>query len=68
MEKAVPAQLRTGTAFSFRFFGGGYLAYAAPSRSGVWKKDAVESPRLMNSSPKEPGPQLLAMAEDAFCR
>ena len=31
-------------------------------------QDSTESSRLINSRPKEPGPQLLAMAEEAFCR
>lgn len=42
--------------------------YAAPSRSGAWKKGAVSSSFRINSKPNEPGPQLLAMAEDAFCK
>ncbi len=42
--------------------------YIAPSRPAIWKKGITASSRRMNSSPKDPGPQLLAMAEDAFCR
>ena len=42
--------------------------YAAPSLSGVWKKGTAVSSLLRNKRPKDPGPQLLAMAEDAFCR
>ena len=47
--------------------GRGRAPYAAPPRSDVWKKGIAASSLRMNSSPKEPGPQLLAIAEDAFC-
>lgn len=42
--------------------------YTVPSWAAVWKKGTAASSRRMNSSPKDPEPQLLAMAEDAFCR
>ena len=41
---------------------------AAHSWPGVWKKGTAASSLRMNSRPKDPGPQLLAMAEEAFCR
>lgn len=44
------------------------LPYAAPSWSDIWKKGTEASSLFRNSRPNEPGPQLLAMAEDAFCR
>ena len=48
--------------------GVGVSSYAAPSWSIVSKKGAAASSLRRNSRPKEPGPQLLEMAEDAFCR
>ena len=42
--------------------------YTAVSVVSAWKKGTAASSLLINRRPKEPGPQLLAMAEEAFCR
>ena len=42
--------------------------YAVSSWPVGWKKETASSSLRINSRPKEPEPQLLAMAEDAFCR
>ena len=44
------------------------MGYTAALWSATWKKGR-EAPSLrINGRPNDPGPQLQAMAEDAFCR
>ena len=43
-------------------------AYATSSCRDVWTTDITASSFRINSRPNDPGPQLLAMAEEAFCR
>lgn len=42
--------------------------YSFSSGLDASAKDITDSFFLINKSPNEPGPQLLAIAEEAFCR